>query len=197
MGFFKGLRGTDHSEAAQAALETLKAGLPEGWEVTDFRNQLVGRRPVKLVTYGGVAHGPDGPVVVLGVDDVETVQALGRAVAGATRPTRTWAPPVIGVPGEHLRQPWKYTPESAEEAVARDEVLALLGSEAVLSPVDRERFGPVEVCGLTVHLPDETGISALSLDALTVHQALAERLRGELEPTTTWHVAPAQEPSYR
>lgn len=56
----------------------------------------------------------------------------------------------------------------------------------MLSPADEEPSGPLTVVGVTVHMPDQTGIAAFGLDAASAFSALAARLRGELPVTDVW-----------
>jgi len=63
-------------------------------------------------------------------------------------------------------------------------VSALLDGQ--LSPADEERFGPLTVVGVTVHLPDHSGIAGFGLDPASAFSALGARLRGELQVTDVW-----------
>ena len=186
MGLFKAIRGTDLTPDEEQAITSLEAGLPDGWKFTGLRNQLVGRRPVKHRTYGAVAKGPERTVVAIALGGVEAVQALASAVPGPVATTPQWAPPPIVPKSRDFREPWAPMTQSPEEEAARAAVLELLPEGAVLSPADEESFGPLMVSGVTVHMPDQTGIAAFGLDPASAFSALAARLRGELQVTDVW-----------
>jgi hypothetical protein len=187
MGILDKLRGTG-SDEVDAAVAALRAGLPGGWSYGGFRDQLIGRRPVKHRTYGIWAKGPDGIVAALSLDPMLAVQELGRLVHGTAgqAPADTWAPPPLDRSGEEHREPWAPLTDSDEEAAARDELEKALPPGAVLSPLDQESFGPFTVYAFTAHLADGQGVAAMSLEAMAAYAAMAERLRGELTPSPTW-----------
>ena len=186
MGWLKVLRGTDLSPDEEAAIATVEASLPDGWQFTELRHQLVGRRPVKHTTYGAVVTGPDRTVVALALDGVRAAQAAGSAVSSPVETSAQWAPPAITPKDDRFREPWAPLADSDEEEAAHAALTEALPEGAVLSPGDHERFGPLEVVGVTVHLPDQTGIAAFGLDAVSAFSALAARLRGELPVTDVW-----------
>ena len=186
MGLFKAIRGTDLTPDEEQAIHSLEAGLPDGWKFKGLRNQLVGRRPVKHRTYGAVATGPDGRVVALALGGVEAVRALASAVPGPVATSSQWGPPPIQPKSRDFREPWAPMTQSPEEEAARAAVLELLPEGAVLSPADEESFGPLTISGVTVHMPDQTGIAAFGLDPASAFSALAARLRGDLQVTDVW-----------
>ena len=186
MGLFKALRGTDLTPDEEQAIASLETALPDGWSFTELRSQLVGRRPVKHRTFGAVVEGPDGPVVAVASDGVQVVQAIASAVPGSPATAPRWAPPPIVPTSQEFRSPWAPMTQSPEEEAARAEVVELLPEGAVLSPADEERFGPLTVVGVTVHMPDQTGIAGFGLDPASAFSALAARLRGELQVTDVW-----------
>lgn len=186
MGLIKALRGTDLTPDEEQAIASLEGTLPDGWAFKELRNRLVGRRPVKHRTYGAVVEGPDRTVVAIALDGVEAVQAVASAVPGPGATAPQWAPPPIVPTSQEFREPWAPQTQSPEEEAARAAAIELLPEGAVLSPADDERFGPLTVAGVTVHMPDQTGIAAFGLDAASAFSALAARLRGELEVTDVW-----------
>ena len=190
MGLLDKLRGTG-SDEVDAAVAALKEDLPDGWSFGGFREQLVGRRPVKHATYGAWATGPDGPVAVLSLDPLLAVEELGRLVGGGVGDAATaslWAPPPLDRSTEEHREPWAPLTDTAEEDAARAELERALPEGAVLSPLDEESFGPFTVFAFTAHLPDGRGVAAMTTDAATAYAAMAARLRGELTPSPTWHL---------
>ena len=186
MGWLKAVRGTELSPDEEQAIATLEASLPDGWKFAELRNQLVGRRPVKHRTYGAVVKGPDRTVVALALDGVRAVQAAGSAVSGSVETSAQWAPPPITPKDQRFREPWAPLAETDEEEAAHAALAEALPEGAVLSPADVERFGSLTVVGVTAHLPDQTGIAAFGLDAVSAFSALAARLRGELPVTDVW-----------
>ena len=186
MGLFKALRGTDLTPDEEQAIASLEATLPDGWRFKELRNQLVGRRPVKHRTYGAVVEGPDRTVVAVAPDGVQALQAIASAVPGPPATSPQWAPPQIVPSSRELRDPWAPMTQSPEEEAAREAVVELLPEGAVLSPADEERFGPLTVVGVTVHLPDQSGIAGFGLDPASAFSALGARLRGELQVTDVW-----------
>ncbi len=100
-GLFDKLSGNGSPEV-DAAVDSLEAGLPDGWRFAGLKDQLVGRRPVKHQTFGAWAKGPEGPVAALALDPVAAVEELGGS-SPAARPS----PP----PGRH--RPWTGAGSSA------------------------------------------------------------------------------------
>jgi hypothetical protein len=186
MGVFKALRGLDHTPEQQQAIMLLEATLPVGWKFEELRSQLIGRRPVKHDTFGAVVNGPDRTVVAIALDGVAAVHAVASAVPEPALTSRQWAPPPIEPTSSEFRAPWPPRVQSPEEEHARASAVGLLPEGAVLSPADIERFGPLEVAGVTAHMPDQTGIAAFGLDPASAFLALAARLRGELPVTEVW-----------
>ena len=186
VGIFKALRGTDHTPEQQEAIKSLKATLPDGWKFKELRSQLIGRRPVKHETFGAVVNGPDRTIIAVALDGVTAVRAVVSAVPGPAPTSRRWAPPPIVPASREFREPWPPRVQSPEEEQARAAAVALLPEGAVLSPTDIERFGPLEVFGVTEHMPDKTAIAAFGLDPASAFLALAARLRGELPVTEVW-----------
>lgn len=186
MGLVKALRGTDLTPDEEQAIASLEGTLPEGWTFKELRNRLVGRRPVKHRTYGAVVEGPDRTVVAMALGGVEAVRAVASAVPGPAATSLQWAPPPIAPASREFREPWAAQTQSPEEEAARAAAIELLPEGAVLSPADEERFGPLTVVGVTVHMPDQTGIAAFGLDAASAFSALAARLGGELPVTDVW-----------
>lgn len=185
MGLFDKLSGNG-SPDVEAAVDTLEAGLPDGWSFKGLQDQLVGRRPVKHETFGAWAKGPDGTVAALALDPVAAVQELGRLVAGGATVGSAWAPPALDRRDEKHREPWPALTDTDEEDAARARLEAVLPEGAVLSPRDQEKFGPFTIQALTVHLPDGTGVAAMTTEAIGAYDAMIARLRGELAETPTW-----------
>ena len=186
MGLFKALRGTDLTPDEEQAIKSLEATLPDGWRFKELRHQLVGRRPVKHETYGAVVKGPDRTVVAIALDGVTAVQAVASAVPGPAATSRQWAPPPILPSSPDFRAPWPPSTHSPAEEDARAAALELLPEGAVLSPADEERFDRLTIVGVTVHMPDQTGIAGFGLDPTSAFSALAARLRGELPVSDVW-----------
>jgi hypothetical protein len=186
MGLLKALRGTDLSPEQEQATKSLEATLPDGWRFKELRRRLVGRRPVKHETFGAVVKGPDRTVVAIALDGLTAVRAVASAVPGPAATSRQWAPPPILPRSHDFRPPWPPLTQSPEEEDARAAAVELLPEGAVLSPADEERFGRLTVVGVTVHMPDQTGIAGFGLDPASAFSALAARLRGELPVTEVW-----------
>ena len=185
MGLFDKLSGNGSPEV-DAAVDSLEAGLPDGWRFAGLKDQLVGRRPVKHQTFGAWAKGPEGSVAALALDPVAAVEELGRLVAGSATLATAWAPPALDRSGEERREPWAALSDTAEEDAARERLEAVLPEGSVLSPLDEEGFGPFTIHALTVHLPDGSGVAAMATDRLAAYDAMVARLRGELTPSPTW-----------
>ena len=189
MGLFAKLRGTERSAAAEAAVERLAAVLPAGWQLTELRQQMFCRRPVKLYAWGASASGPAGErVLTLSADEdgVGAVDAVAEVVAGRATTAPRWAPPPID-PRQDDREGWPLSdPESPEEEAARQEVLDLLPEDRRPTNVDVEPFGGIEVFAVVVQGEDRRGLAGVGLSRTEAWRALAERLRGELAESTLW-----------
>jgi hypothetical protein len=174
----------------QRAVSELEERLPDGWRFVEFRLQMFGRRPVKLYACGATAAGPYGRrVLAVSTDEhhgVPAVRALADAVEGRAVTSARWAPPLIR-PRQAGQHDWPLDePETAGEATARAEALALLPEGASPMNVDAERFGAVKVYAVVVQMPDQLGAAGVGLSPAEAWYALAERQRGELAESNVW-----------
>ena len=196
MGLFARLRGTERSAAADAAVDRLRAALPDGWQLAELRQQLFCRRPVKLRVWGATATGPAGQhVLTLSSDEdgVAAVDAVHDVLAGTAATATRWAPPPIE-PREEDRDGWALAePESSDEEAARQEVLDRLPGDRRPMNVDVEPFGGVDIYAVVVQGADRRGLAGVGLSRAEAWRALAARLRGELEESAVW-VPVRQEP---
>jgi hypothetical protein len=189
MGLFAKLRGTERTPEAEAAVERLRASLPDGWELVELRRQMFCRRPVKLYAWGASAEGPAGQrVLTLSADEdgVLAVTAVAGVVAGTASAAPRWAPPPIS-PREDDRDGWPlHDPESGDEAAARQEALDLLPLGSRPMNVDTEPFRGIAVFAVVAQTPDRLGLAGVGLSRAEAWRALAERLRGELPEADVW-----------
>ena len=102
-------------------------------------------------------------------------------------PAPRWAPPPIRRGEGDLEDRRLLDPDTADEAVARAEVLTLLPTGAVAMNVDAEWYGDAPVHAVVALLPAGYGVAGVGRTPAEAWHALVERQRGLLSESAVWY----------